>query len=77
LDRTFRARQPGHGSWDRTARKGKPEQDRPNWTSKTGQEDDDMQIRNVSIDCQDMTASIELLGQSCSKSVNEVFVMIL
>jgi hypothetical protein len=30
-----------------TARKGKPEQNSPNGTSKTGQEDDGMQIRNA------------------------------
>jgi hypothetical protein len=36
-----------------TARKGKPEQNSPNGTSKMGQKDDSMQIRNARTDCQD------------------------
>jgi hypothetical protein len=43
---TFRAGQPGQDSWDRTARKGKPEQDSPNGTRKMVQGDDGMQISN-------------------------------
>jgi hypothetical protein len=43
-----------------TARKGKPEQIWPNGTSKMRQEDDGMQIRNATTDCQDRTASISL-----------------
>jgi hypothetical protein len=41
-DRTFRAVHQREDSWERTARKGESEQDRP--TSKTGQADDGMQI---------------------------------
>ncbi len=41
-NRTFRAGHQRQESWDRTARKGESEQDSP--TSKTGQEDDGMQI---------------------------------
>ncbi len=38
------------------ARKGKPEQDSPNGTSKTEQEEDGIQIRNARTDFQDRTA---------------------
>jgi hypothetical protein len=40
-----------------TARKGKFEQNSPNRTSTTEQEDDGMQIRNAKTGCQDRIAS--------------------
>ncbi len=48
------------GQLGQIARKGMPEQDSPNGTSKTGEEDDGMQIRNAQTDCQN-----RLQGQYC------------
>ncbi len=49
---------------DMKARKGKPEQNIPNGTSKTGQEDDGMQIRNARTDCQDRTDLQNVVGDT-------------
>ncbi len=60
LDKSFRADQSGQDSWDRTAGKGKLEQDSLNGTCKMGQEDDGIQIRNARTDFRDRTASTQL-----------------
>jgi hypothetical protein len=52
-----------------TARKGKPEQNSPIGTSKPGEEDDGMQIRNARTDCQYRTARTGLKCKSAKTGI--------